>query len=85
MGLEQVMEADPPPPVRGQSPDPADTFTLIDELLTAARRMGPRDAFDELAVHRLVERRALLEQHAHRRPPTPGARPGAGSTATSTR
>ena len=63
------------PPVRGQSPDPADTFTLIDELLTAARRMGPRDAFDELAVHRLVERRALLEQHAHRRPPRPG-RPG---------
>ncbi|MFE9722176.1 phosphotransferase [Streptomyces sp. NPDC005794] len=71
MGLEQVMEADPPPPVRGQSPDPADTFTLIDELLTAARHLGPRDAFDELAVHRLVERRALLEQHAHRRPPTP--------------
>jgi len=71
MGLEQVMEADPPPPARGQSSDPADTFTLIDELLTAARRLGPRDAFDELAVHRLVERRALLEQHAHRRPPTP--------------
>ncbi|KPC82216.1 MULTISPECIES: phosphotransferase [Streptomyces] len=70
-GLEQVMEADPPPPARGRSPDPADTFTLIDELLTAARRLGPRDAFDELAVHRLVERRALLEQHAHRRPPTP--------------
>ncbi|MET9593482.1 phosphotransferase [Streptomyces sp. NPDC006516] len=75
MGLEQVMEADSPPPVRrGQStsPDPAETFTLIDELLTAARGMGPRDAFDELAVHRLVERRALLERHAHRRPPTPG-------------
>ncbi|WP_250288375.1 phosphotransferase [Streptomyces atroolivaceus] len=71
IGLEQVMEADPPPPPRGQSPDPADTFTLIDELLTAARHLGPRDAFDELAVHRLVERRALLEQHAHRRPPTP--------------
>lgn len=69
--LEQVMEADPPPPVRGQSPDPADTFALIDDLLAAARGMGPRDAFDELAVHRLVERRALLEQHAHRRPPTP--------------
>ncbi|MEU0129655.1 phosphotransferase [Streptomyces sp. NPDC006289] len=71
-GLEQVMGDDTPPPVRGQSPEPADTFTLIDELLTAARGMGPRDAFDELAVHRLVERRALLEQHAHRRPPTPG-------------
>ncbi|MDQ0795314.1 phosphotransferase [Streptomyces sp. B1I3] len=71
-GLERVMEADPPPPVQGQSSDPADTFALIDELLAAARGMGPRDAFDELAVHRLIERRALLEQHAHRRPPTPG-------------
>ncbi|MET7365554.1 phosphotransferase [Streptomyces sp. NPDC005566] len=69
--LEQVMEADPPPPLRGQSPDPADTFALIDDLLAAARGMGPRDAFDELAVHRLLERRTLLEQHAHRRPPTP--------------
>ncbi|WP_328720518.1 phosphotransferase [Streptomyces sp. NBC_00247] len=57
------------------SPDPADTFALIDELLDAARGVRPRDtpldAFDELAVHRLVERRALLERHAHRRPPTP--------------
>ncbi|MFE3513848.1 phosphotransferase [Streptomyces sp. NPDC059166] len=71
-GLAQVMEEDQAPPARGQSPDPADTFALIDNLLAAARRLGPRDAFDELAVHRLVERRALLERHAHRRPPTPG-------------
>ncbi|MGP3637346.1 phosphotransferase [Streptomyces sp. 24-1644] len=72
-GLEQVMGPGsglPPRPGHG-SPDPADTFELIDELLAAARGLRPRDAFDELAVHRLVERRALLEQHAHRRPPTP--------------
>lgn len=73
-GLEQVMGAAPPPAVRGQSPDPTDTFALIDDLLASASAhgTGPRDAFDELAVHRLVERRALLEQHAHRRPPPPG-------------
>ncbi|WP_328911431.1 phosphotransferase [Streptomyces sp. NBC_00234] len=72
-GLEQVMGPGsglPPRPGYG-SPDPADTFELIDELLAAARGLRPRDAFDELAVHRLVERRALLERHAHRRPPTP--------------
>ncbi|MFD7418495.1 phosphotransferase, partial [Kitasatospora purpeofusca] len=81
-GLEQVMAPrDGPhptsPPARPghRSPDAADTFELIDDLLAAARgqddRDAPRDAFDELAVHRLVERRALLEQHAPRRPPTP--------------
>ncbi|PCG84145.1 aminoglycoside phosphotransferase [Streptomyces sp. WZ.A104] len=81
-GLEQVMAprdgpgsaSGPARPVH-RSPDPADTFALIDDLLAAARGQGgrdtPRDAFDELAVHRLVERRALLEQHAHRRPPAP--------------
>ncbi|MEI7033927.1 phosphotransferase [Streptomyces pratensis] len=82
-GLEQVMAAGggpgspggPPRPGYG-SPHAADTFALIDDLLSAARghvdgRGAPRDAFDELAVHRLVERRALLEQHGHRRPPTP--------------
>ncbi|CAM5394645.1 phosphotransferase [Streptomyces californicus] len=80
-GLEQVMAPrDGPRAPSGRalghrSPDAADTFALIDDLLNAARgqdgRGAPRDAFDELAVHRLVERRALLERHAHRRPPTP--------------
>ncbi|QNE79295.1 phosphotransferase [Streptomyces finlayi] len=72
-GLEQVMGpgGGPPPRPGYGSPEPADTFELIDDLLTAARGLRPRDAFDELAVHRLVERRALLEQHAHRKPPTP--------------
>ncbi|SCE49570.1 Ser/Thr protein kinase RdoA involved in Cpx stress response, MazF antagonist [Streptomyces sp. DvalAA-43] len=56
-----------------RSPDPADTFALIDDLLAVARRRHSRDAFDELAEHRLLERRTLLERHADRRPPTPGA------------
>ncbi|RLV01492.1 aminoglycoside phosphotransferase [Streptomyces griseocarneus] len=49
------------------SADPQDTYDLIEELLARIRRR-PRDSFDELAEHRLVERRALLELHAHRRP-----------------
>jgi Ser/Thr protein kinase RdoA (MazF antagonist) len=49
--------------------DPADTFALIDHLLARVRRHRPSDAFDELARHRLLERRALLERHADRRPP----------------
>ncbi|GHF43792.1 hypothetical protein GCM10010218_26360 [Streptomyces mashuensis] len=60
--------------------DPEDTFALIDELLRLIRRGRadrPRDTFDELAEHRLVERRALLEQHAHLRPP-PAVTPARG-------
>ncbi|MFF2958324.1 phosphotransferase [Streptomyces sp. NPDC057963] len=73
-GLEQVMEAGTGLAGRSggyRSPDPADTFALIEDLLAAARGRHPRDSFDELAEHRLLERRALLEQHADRRPPTP--------------
>jgi Ser/Thr protein kinase RdoA (MazF antagonist) len=55
-----------------ESADPADTFALIDDLLARVRRHRPRDAFDELARYRLLERRALLEQHADRRPPRGG-------------
>ncbi|MEU7104522.1 phosphotransferase [Streptomyces sp. NPDC046215] len=62
----------------GQGPDasadPQDTYALIEELLALVRRR-PRDSFDELAEHRLIERRALLERHAHRRP---GAAPARG-------
>lgn len=72
-GLEQVM--DPTAAAGGRSghasADPADTFALIDTLLAAARSRSPRDSFDELAEHRLQERRSLLEQHADRRPPAP--------------
>ncbi|MFC5719679.1 phosphotransferase [Streptomyces gamaensis] len=53
--------------------DPQDTYALIDELL-ALLRGRPRDCFDELAEHRLVERRALLEEHADRRPAAAPAR-----------
>ncbi|MCD9143842.1 phosphotransferase [Streptomyces albireticuli] len=53
--------------------DPQDTYALIEELLGLVRRR-PRDSFDELAEHRLVERRALLERHAHRRPAAAPAR-----------
>ncbi|MFD9433915.1 phosphotransferase [Streptomyces sp. NPDC060002] len=54
------------------SPDPADTFVLIDGLLARVRRHRPADSFDELARHRLLERRTLLERHADRRPPHSG-------------
>ncbi|MDX3532273.1 phosphotransferase, partial [Streptomyces sp. ID05-39B] len=50
----------------------ADTFTLIDDLLARVRRHRPADSFDELARHRLLERRTLLERHADRRPPHSG-------------
>ncbi|UQI49618.1 phosphotransferase [Streptomyces sp. HU2014] len=53
--------------------DPQDTYALIEDLLELVRRR-PRDSFDELAEHRLVERRALLERHAHRRPAATPAR-----------
>jgi Ser/Thr protein kinase RdoA (MazF antagonist) len=55
------------------SSDPADTCTLIDDLLARVSRHRPADSFDELARHRLLERRALLERHADRRPPRGGS------------
>jgi Ser/Thr protein kinase RdoA (MazF antagonist) len=58
---------------RAESADPDDTFVLIDDLLARVRRHEPADSFDELARHRLLERRTLLEQHAGRRPPRGGS------------
>ncbi|MGP3998562.1 phosphotransferase [Streptomyces sp. 8N706] len=76
--LERVMPPSAPGgEPRVESADPSDTFELIEELLALARARRPRDAFDELAEHRLVERRALLERHAHRRPKA-GAEPATG-------
>jgi Ser/Thr protein kinase RdoA (MazF antagonist) len=75
--LEQVMGRADRAALAYDSPDPADTFALIDELLSLTRGRTPGDTFDELAEHRLLERRALLERHAHRRPP-PGAEPATG-------
>ncbi|MCW5249930.1 MULTISPECIES: phosphotransferase [unclassified Streptomyces] len=82
-GLERVM---PPPtrthaapgssasgPAPAETADPADTFALIDDLLARVRGHSPADPFDALARHRLLERRALLERHAGRRPPHGGA------------
>ncbi|MEU0407867.1 phosphotransferase [Streptomyces griseorubiginosus] len=67
------------PPHQAPSPahaagaaDPAVTFAVIDDLLARVRRHRPADSFDELARHRLLERRALLEQHVGRRPPHGG-------------
>lgn len=47
---------------------PAETLALIDQLLARVRSRPGRSPFDELAEHRLLERRALLRAHAHRRP-----------------
>ncbi|WNI26947.1 phosphotransferase [Streptomyces sp. ITFR-16] len=77
-GLARVMEpgtqaaAGAGSPPGYASPEAADTFALIDELLASARGRRTRDSFDELAEHRLRERRTLLERHADRRPPDPG-------------
>ncbi|MEU1038181.1 phosphotransferase [Streptomyces sp. NPDC005551] len=71
--LERVMPPDGRPPEKPvDGADPADTFALIDDLLAHVRRHRPPDAFDELARHRLLERRTLLEEHAGRRPPRGG-------------
>ncbi|MFD9391478.1 phosphotransferase [Streptomyces sp. NPDC060000] len=73
-GLATPVEAIAPAEstVPAPSPDPADTFVLIDALLARVRRHRPADSFDELARHRLLERRTLLERHADRRPPHSG-------------
>ncbi|MFG3253922.1 phosphotransferase [Streptomyces sp. NPDC048172] len=51
------------------SADPAATHELIGELLTRVRGRRRRDCFDELAEHRLLERRVLLRRYAACRPP----------------
>ncbi|NML52369.1 phosphotransferase [Streptomyces sp. R302] len=68
--LDRVMEP-PPPGERHDSARPEDTFADIAELIRLARAHRPYDGFDALAEHRLRERRRLLAQHAHRRPPAP--------------
>lgn len=67
-GLARVQ---PPPAEDGRHPsaDPERTHEQIDRLLELVRDRRPRDSFDELAEHRLLERRTLLSRHAHRRPP----------------
>lgn len=69
--LEQVQPA-PAGPGLHASADPERTFALIGDLLEQVRGHRPREAFDELAEHRLLERRTLLERHARCRPPDAG-------------
>ncbi|MFC4034234.1 phosphotransferase [Streptomyces polygonati] len=66
-GLARIQP--PPPAGRHLSADPDRTHAHIDQLLALVRAHRPYDAFDALAEHRLRERRALLRQYAHRRPP----------------
>ncbi|MBY8342957.1 phosphotransferase [Streptomyces spinosirectus] len=67
--LERVMPAHARARTEPVAADAADTFALIDDLLGRVRRHRPADSFDELARHRLLERRTLLERHADSRPP----------------
>jgi homoserine kinase type II len=76
-GLRQVQPRPSDPghpghPGRHASAAPEETYALIDALLRLARAHRPRGILDELAEHRLLERRALLARHAHRRPPDAG-------------
>ncbi|MFI0905954.1 phosphotransferase [Streptomyces sioyaensis] len=78
--LEQAMACEPHPPrlpCADAGADPERTFETIEELLALARGARPRTSFDELAEHRLLERRALLAEQADHRP-APGAEPPAG-------
>jgi Ser/Thr protein kinase RdoA (MazF antagonist) len=66
-GLARVQ----PPPETGRHPSAHTdrTHAHIDQLLALVRGHRPYDSFDALAEHRLLERRALLRQYGHRRPP----------------
>jgi Ser/Thr protein kinase RdoA (MazF antagonist) len=70
--LARVMEPGPAAPAAYESADPEETFALIEELLVHARTVRPRDSFDTLAEHRLLQRRTLLARYADRRPPPGG-------------
>ncbi|MGY1436887.1 phosphotransferase [Streptomyces reniochalinae] len=58
----------PKAPRGAVSADPAATYETIGALLERVRARRRRDSFDELAEHRLTERRALLRHHARERP-----------------
>lgn len=55
-------------PLTQPTADLGQTHQLIDDLLRRVRARSPRDAFDDLAEQRLIERRSLLDRWAHRRP-----------------
>nr|WP_180218397.1 phosphotransferase [Streptomyces albus] len=58
----------PAPPTAHDSADPAGTYDTIGALLERVRARRRRDSFDELAEHRLTERRELLRRYAAARP-----------------
>ncbi|WP_129841342.1 phosphotransferase [Streptomyces sp. RFCAC02] len=73
--LDQVIRRTPlpyaPPSLNAPhraSAVPTETEELIARLLGLIRARPRRTGFDELAEHRLLERRDLLRAHAHRRP-----------------
>ncbi|WP_049575555.1 phosphotransferase [Streptomyces sp. SBT349] len=67
--LESVIGRSPlSRPPAGEAAAPAHTHAVIDHLLTRVRSRSRRSGFDELAEHRLLERRGLLSDHAHLRP-----------------
>ncbi len=70
--LAEVMAPAADLPDAHASADPEETFALIGTLLRLARSARPRDSFDTLAEHRLLQRRVLLAEHAGRRPPPGG-------------
>ncbi|MBO8197563.1 phosphotransferase [Streptomyces smyrnaeus] len=57
-----------------ESADPAATYEMIGALLERIRTRRHRDSFDELAEHRLTERRELLRRYAGERPGAAPAR-----------
>ncbi|MGI5349979.1 phosphotransferase [Streptomyces sp. CA-250714] len=57
-----------------ESADPAATYDMIGALLERIRARRRRDSFDELAEHRLTERRELLRRYAGERPDAVPAR-----------
>ncbi|WP_019547711.1 phosphotransferase [Streptomyces sulphureus] len=66
----------PGTPAPAAPADPEETEARIAELLARVRRSAPRDGFDELAEHRLRERRRLLRRYAACRPADAAAEAG---------
>lgn len=66
--LERVIVRPAGIPATAAAAEPSDTYALIDRLLARVRERPRRSGFDELAEHRLLERRELLRRHAHAKP-----------------
>ncbi|MBO8192405.1 phosphotransferase [Streptomyces oryzae] len=66
--LARVVPQEQPQPAGHESADPSATYEMIGALLERIRVRRSRDSFDELAEHRLTERRELLRRYAGERP-----------------